>query len=329
LPEPPEAETPASPFSGFSQPNDPLPEPATDHSDDPTVLQPEPPKFSEPELSPPSFGNLSAKDEAEEDLAATMIQNSWESGGTPPMSDPSPYSNDSPFAKPSEKPMASPFDPPQATFDAPPVDLPQTQFGQTPQSPFEAPKSPFDPPPEAFGQPQEKPFEAPQQSSFDPPKPSYQEPPPIQFGMPPTQFDQTNNPPLGNQLQQQSDWTPPPTPVAGWQDQGLGSNTPFQPPVAMKGQDQTLAIISLVTGVLGLLGVIPTILIVFCGIVPFALGIGAIVTGFLARSRASANPEQYGGGGLALGGIISGALALLATFGMIILTIVWFSGFLR
>ena len=92
----------------------------------------------------------------------------------------------------------------------------------------------------------------------------------------------------------------------------------------MGGPSQNLAIISLVLGGLALLSVVPTAIIIFCGVVPFLLGIGAIVTGFLARSRASSNPAQYSGGGLALGGIITGGLALLATFGLVLIMVIWF-----
>ncbi len=284
-----QSETPLSSSGGFSQPSEPLPVPLPDFTNDPTILQPEPPKFNEPNLSPPSFGDLSAKDDAEDDLPATMIQNSWETG-MPPKSDSSPYSGDSPFSKPTDKPMPSPFDPPQSTFNAPPVNEPQTPFGQTPQSPFEAPKSPFD-------TPQDSPFGQPLPPSFDAPKPSYQEPPPTQFGASPPQFDQMNEPSFGNQPLQQTDWTPPPTPVAGWQDQGIGANTPFQPPVAMQGQNQTLPIIALVLGIISI-----------CCYIGWATGPAALITGYLGMKNCDNDPNQYGGKGLAIAGMIVGGI---------------------
>jgi hypothetical protein len=302
------AETPSSSFSGFSQPSEPLPEPPKeDYSNDPTVLQPEPPVFSEPSVSPPSFGNISAKDDADDDLPATMIQNPWEAGKTPPPSDSSPFSSDSPFSKPNETPIPSPFDAPKSSFDAPkssfdppvsnfdaPLNEPQSPFGQTPQSPFESPKSPFEAPPEPFGQPQQTPYDAPQQS-FDPPKASYQEPPPTQFGAP--QFDQMSQPSYGNQPLQQNDWTPPPTPVAGWQDQGLGAQTPFQPPMAMQGQNQTLPIISLVLGIISI-----------CCYIGWATGPAALITGYLGMKNVNNDPNQYGGKGLAIAGMVVGGI---------------------
>ncbi|MEP6902572.1 MAG: DUF4190 domain-containing protein, partial [Actinomycetota bacterium] len=280
------SETPASPFSGFSQPSEPLPVPEPDFTNDPTILQPDPPKFSEPSLSPPSFGNLPAKDDVEEDLPATMIQNPWDAGKAP-------LSQDSPFGKPNNEPIPSPFDVPSLNeTKLAPVDEPQSPFGQTPlQSPFESPKSPFD-------APQQTPFESQQQSSFEPPKPVFQEdPPPTQFGGGQAQFDQMNQPSFGSQPLQQNDWTPPPTPVAGWQDQGLGAQTPFQPPMAMQGQNQTLPIISLVLGIISI-----------CCYIGWATGPAALITGYLGMKNVNNDPNQYGGKGLAIAGMVVGGI---------------------
>ena len=300
-PEPPKFEAfkeeiqdaqPASPFNGFSQPSEPLPEPTPDYTNDQTALQPESPKFSKPDLSPPNFGNLSAKENLEEDLAATMIQNSWDAGKAS-LSDSASVSNDSPFSKPNDAPMSSPF-------ETPPVKEPQSPFGQTPQSPFEAPKSPFD---EPYSQPQQSSFESPK-SPFDPPQSSFQEPPPTQFGTPLPQFgtpqskfDQMNDQSFGNQPLQQNDWTPPPSPVSGWQDQGLGAQTPFQPPMAMQGQNQTLPIISLVLGIISL-----------CCYIGWATGPAALITGYLGMKNCNNDPNQYGGKGLAIAGMIVGGI---------------------
>jgi Domain of unknown function (DUF4190) len=106
-----------------------------------------------------------------------------------------------------------------------------------------------------------------------------------------------NEPSFGNQPLQQNDWTPPPAPGAGWQDQGLGATTPFQPPVAMQGQNQTLPIISLVFGILS----------VCCYIGPIT-GIVALITGYLGMKNVNADPNQYGGKGLAMAGMIVGGI---------------------
>jgi hypothetical protein len=288
-------DAPSSPFSGFSPPNEPLPETPKDYSQDPTLLQPEPPKFNEPSLSPPSFGDLSPKEE-EEDLPQTVMQNPWDAGSAP-KSDESPYINDSPFSKPVDAPMSSPFDPPKAPFDAPKstFDEPQSPFGQ-PSSPFDAPKSPFDAPNEAFNPPAS--FEPPP-ASFDPPKPTYQEPS-NQFGSAASQFEQMNQGFGGNQPLQQNEWTPPPSPEQGWQDQGLGANTPFQPPPAVSGQNQVLPIVSLVFGILS----------VCCYISPVT-GLVALVTGFMGMKNVNNDPTQYGGKGLAIAGMIVGGVFFL------------------
>jgi hypothetical protein len=277
------AETPSSsPFSGFSQPNEPLPEAAPDYSTDPTLLQPEPPKFNEPDLSPPSFGYSSSKED-DENLPQTVMQNPWDSA---PKSEQSPFSSDSPFSKPNESPFDSPND-------------------------------------AAFNQPQQSQFEEPQ-SSFEPPAPSFQEPA-NQFDSGQSQFDQANQSFGGNQPIQ-SGWNPPPSPESGWQEQGLGANTPFQPPTVKSGQSQGLAIASIACGAVSLVSLIGLI-IPFVNFVCFAvtpgLGLAAIITGFLARSRAKQNPDQYGGAGLALGGIITGALSILAVVGLFLLAIVF------
>ena len=96
-------------------------------------------------------------------------------------------------------------------------------------------------------------------------------------------------------------WTPPAAPDAEWGNAEIGQNTPFSPPPAgVRGQNKTLATISLV---LGILAILPC-----CG---FLSGIPGAVIGFIARSRANSDPANYGGGGLALAGIILGILGTI------------------
>jgi hypothetical protein len=118
-----------------------------------------------------------------------------------------------------------------------------------------------------------------------------------------------------------AEWQPPAAPEANWQAEGLGKDTPFQPP-AVKGQSSMLAIISVILGLLGLLMVLPTIAFLFCGILPIGLGIAAIITGFMAKSRARSKPAEYGGGGLAIGGITLGFISFLAPIIIAVLIIV-------
>lgn len=272
-------ETPGALPDSIAPPSIPLPL-QDDISADPTVLQPEPPRFSEPNLSPPSFGDaVTNKPEVEEDLPQTMIQGGWNDP-------PSPIA--SPFDKPTESPVPSPFDAPAPSpFDQP-------------QSPFEAPKSPFDPP---FDQPQPTP-------SFDPPPVTFNQPPTFQepanqFGA--NQFDQMNQ----GFGQTPAEWAPPSPPDQSWQNQEIGSNTPFQPPPAgTGGQNQTLAIISLVCGILSCLCCVSII-----------TGPAGLIMGFMAKSKADNDPANYGGAGMALGGIITGAIGTLIGIAAIVLQV--------
>lgn len=95
--------------------------------------------------------------------------------------------------------------------------------------------------------------------------------------------------------------------MQNWQDQNIGANTPFQPPLAAAGQNNTLAIVSLVLGIasflcLGFLGSIP-----------------AIITGYMQRNNIKNNPSEYGGGGMAMAGMILGGLNLALNVIVIIL----------
>ncbi|MEO6654839.1 MAG: DUF4190 domain-containing protein [Pyrinomonadaceae bacterium] len=106
-----------------------------------------------------------------------------------------------------------------------------------------------------------------------------------------------------------AEWTPPPAPDASWQNQEIESNTTFQPlPAGGAGQNKTLAIISIVCGILGMT--------VCCG--SFVVSIAALILGFMARSKAAQNPSEYGGAGMAMGGIITGALGLIGSLIFII-----------
>ena len=92
-----------------------------------------------------------------------------------------------------------------------------------------------------------------------------------------------------------------PTPAAqdtNWQDKPM-QNPQFQG-AAGAGQNKTLAIVSLVLGILSFL---------CCGL--FIPALAAVVTGFMARSKANSNPNSYGGSGLATVGLILGIVSIL------------------
>ncbi len=241
----PKKETPVSPFgTPFESKIEEKPQ---------EIYVPEPPKFSEPNLSPPSFGNMSTpssfdekKDLDEPPPTAIYMP---EANSFPPEST-KPISN-SPFDRPMEKspdaPIPSPFEP----------QTPQYPSFKDPE-PFTPSVSPFEQPASPFGgmQPQDQGF---------------------------------------NQPVQNSDWTPPQTPAASnWQDQGGSANAQYSP-VAGAGQDQTMAIVSLVCGIASF---------VVC---PLTAPV-ALVTGYMARKKAQENPQQFGGEGLALAGMIIGGI---------------------
>ena len=245
-----------------------------------------PPKFNQPSPSPPEFGDLpspemSSPKSSEPSLTdATAIMDSsivkenvapspFDSKFPSPF-DSKPFSNDfsaqSPYGNQENKPIPSPFDGSMIGYQpptAPPFDAPKPPPVKEVESPFGSGYQ------EAAGS---SPFQTP--SPFGNAEPFNQSAPP-------------------------AEWTPPPAPVSEWQNQDLGANTPFQPPGATGGQDQTLAIVSLVCGILGL---------ICCGLVT---GIPAIITGYMAKNNADSNPNQYGGRGLAVAGMIMGGISVL------------------
>jgi hypothetical protein len=150
--------------------------------------------------------------------------------------------------------------------------------------------------------PPPSPFSAP-----EPPAPSFIEPEPA----PPPVADEPATmiqPPPAAPVEQ---WTPPPAPEPAWQNQQIGSNTPFNPPVVdVAGPNKTLSLVSMILGILGLT--------ICCG--GFIINIAAIITGFMARSKAAADPNQFGGSGMATAGLIMGIVGLL---GSVLLWIVY------
>ncbi|MDQ3131349.1 MAG: DUF4190 domain-containing protein [Acidobacteriota bacterium] len=224
----------------------------------------------------------------------------------------SPSAGSTPFEKPSEnmsssfsgsdsKDVLSPFD--QKAAD----DAPINPFDSAP--PFKQPNAPIP-----------SPFDDTKPTSYNPPSaplPTYKEPESLNveqnnpFSQPP--FGQSSMP-VSEPLQQ-TEWTPPPLPDSNWQNQEIGANTPFQPPGAAGGQNQTLAIVSLILGILSVL---------CCAW--FLPGIIAVVLGFMAKSKAEQNPNEYGGRGLALGGIITGGISVV--LGIIVMILYLFTGML-
>lgn len=256
---------PIPPPSSFGQ--DDLPKEPKRNDADTLLAQPEPPKFNEPDLNPPSFGDVSSS-----------------SGSTP-------------------EPPASPFGSDPPTFDKQPL---PSDFDAPPKSD----DSPFNTPiPSPFGEQMPPSYNAPSTPPFAPPEFKEEE----------IKAEQLNTPfaeevSQGNQAVAESNWTPPAAPDQSLQNQEIGQNTPTQqPPVGVAGENKTLAMVSLVLGILSL----------FCCwfIIP---GIAAVVTGFMAKNKADQNPNEYGGRGLAMGGLITGGISVL--LGIIVVIIQLFFG---
>lgn len=91
--------------------------------------------------------------------------------------------------------------------------------------------------------------------------------------------------------------------------QNFGQN----PAASAAGPSSTLSIISLVLGILSL---------VCC--TWYIVGLAAIITGFMARSKANNDPANYGGAGMATIGIVLGFLSFI--IGTVILVLYLFTG---
>lgn len=237
-------------------------------------------------------------DEPEFDPMKTMLAT------PPPVSAPPP----TPFSEPETRLSQD------LPLNAPPFgDLGAPQFNNAP-----LPSEPVTPLQDnysgGFGQPPSEPFGEPQpqrqSSSFDnsPRTPTFQDPePPPQFG------GQAN---FGQQQfgQQANEWTPPPVPQTGWDNQGLGQNTPFSAPPINAGISQTLPIVSLALG-------IGSITIGWCCYLGFILGPAALITGFIGLNQIKSNPQQYGGRNLAIAGMAVGGAAMILQILLVILGI--------
>ena len=113
-------------------------------------------------------------------------------------------------------------------------------------------------------------------------------------------------------------WQPGGGPVQPWQQQApiFGQPMGYGFP---RGADQTLATISLVLGIISLVAV--------CCYGGLWLGIPAAGIGFVALRNINSNPSQYGGRGLAIGGIVMGIVtAIITTIHIIVLIIAMLAG---
>lgn len=215
------------------------------------------------------------------------------------------------------------FEPPAPAFEPAP-----------PASPFaaEGPAAPSfiepDPiPTPVFEEPVAAPttFEEPAKNDFDEAatviqpafQPSFEQPAPSPFDQPSapaaSPFDEPSAPApspfdAAPQAAPMEQWAPPPAPEPSWQNQEIGSNTPFSPPpTGAAGENKTLAIVSLVLAILSF------VCLGFLGSIP------AIILGFMQRSKVKNNPSEFGGAGMAMAGIIIGALNVVFSVVVLIL----------
>lgn len=91
-------------------------------------------------------------------------------------------------------------------------------------------------------------------------------------------------------------------------------NRPVNYPMRVNSQDQILPIISLITGILAI--------IIGCCYGGIPLGAGAIITGVIALNQEKEDPTKYGGRGLAIAGIITGAVGFSISIIIFIIAIV-------
>lgn len=206
---------------------------------------------------------------------------------------------------PNDLPPLSPFGDafsvePKDTSVKPPAfgDLSTPQFNSNPLPPND-PFPPLQQPSGNFGGQQSGGF------GNQPITPTFQEPE-SPFGQ---QANFGQQQPFG---QQSTEWSAPPVPQAGWENQGLGQNTPFSPPPVKTGINQTLPIVSLGLGV-------ASITIGWCCYLGLLLAPAALITGFIGLSQAKKNPQTHGGRGFAIAGMVIGAVTLVLYILVIIL----------
>ncbi len=270
-------------------------EPAPAEAEPPVAAAPSEPAVVEPE--PPAF----IASELEEPRPTDTTPRGLPFGAETSRAD-EPQTETSPAAAfdATNPPIPSPFDAgsnvasiePERELPAaePEPELPPADFSQEPETVIQPPASPFSEAQPAFTPEATPPAAEP---------PPFAEPEPFQPAVA-SQYEQAASP---------AEWTPPPAPDAAWQNQQIGQDTPFQaPPPGTGTQSKGLAIGSLVCGILSCLCCFSVI-----------TGPVGVVLGFIARKKATEDPQSYGGDGLALGGMITGALGFVIGVGVIIL----------
>jgi hypothetical protein len=219
-------------------------------------------------------------------------------GDSQKKSEPAPFDADATFVLDSKPSLSDISDISDSPSELPKFDEPNLNPPSFSDSPYSSSKpetqaqdNPFSSPiPSPFGEKMPPSYQTPSNSPFQDPEPPKFEPS-SPFGQSP--FDHSE--PANRQIEQ-TDWTPP----AGNFGESASAPNPPAPAATEAGQSKTLAIVSLVLGILS----IPC-----CSFI--IVGIAAVITGFLAKSKADSDPNQYGGRTLALVGIALGAITTI------------------
>ncbi|MBS1793923.1 MAG: DUF4190 domain-containing protein [Acidobacteria bacterium] len=133
-------------------------------------------------------------------------------------------------------------------------------------------------------------------ASDNAPKTLYMDPPRVTDQ---TNWNQTNFPPTA--YTNQSQMRPPQTGAVA-----------FASPI--NAQEKTLPIISMVVGILAVL--------IGCCYGGIPLGTGAIIVGLIALNQQKSDPGRYGGRGMAIAGIVTGAIGLSISLMVILLSVI-------
>lgn len=311
----PELETPLSPFESASTPSAPV-SPNMESEKETLIASPEPPKFSEPHINPPSFGEASLD-------AEPQVVTPAESESAPEhKTSPEPEVGAEPEVRAESEVVVEPEV--SAEPEEPAVNLRENARPVDNKSNDFSADSPY-------GDLENVPIPSPFDASLPPgyqipsaPMPTYKD---ADSSPSPAESPFANKVASGNQQIEAAGWGQTPTPNANWQAQPGGQNLPLHPSSGGNaGQNKTLVFVSIGLSVLGILILIPSLIFPICGIGSFLLGIGAIITGFLGRSRAVSQPEQFGGAGLGIAGIVLGVLSLLGPIAIVIFYAVILAG---
>ena len=266
-----------------------------DESEAKTMMSPEPPKFNEPKLAPPDISASSS-------IPKQEIKDVPQKQETPKKPE---LKETAPKAEPPKKTPSSPFD-----VEKPKVESKPPVKDQTPEKRSAPIPSPFDNSmPPGYAPPSTPPFEPPKEAL----KPSAlnvdkkKDTPKSPFG------DVSNKINDGKT----DDLNAAATPMAGAGGKDVpakssfdNSAMPSSPSAKGESQNQTLAIVSLVCGILS-----------FICCFSIVTGPAALITGYMARKNIAESPSEYAGGTLALVGMITGAIGIVFFIILVILNL--------